>query len=69
MIPKANLRILQRDEGKPPQPDYIQKGAWDCASKNRPEVEKMAGRWKDNQKVLEAQEEQVAAELTKVRSW
>ena len=66
MIPTANLRILQRDEGKPPQPDYLQKGAWDCASKNRPELEKRAQMWKDKQKVLEGQE---AAELTKVRSW
>ena len=41
----------------------------DCASKNRPELEKMARRWKDNQKVLEGQVEQVVAELTKVRSW
>ena len=25
VIPTANPRILRRDEGKPPQPDYIQK--------------------------------------------
>ena len=68
MIPTANPLILRRDEGKPPQPDYIQKGAWDCASKNRPEVEKRAQMWKDKQKVLEEQVEQ-EVELTKVRSW
>ena len=69
VIPKANPRILRRDEGKPPQPDYIQKGAWKCASKNRPEVEKRAQMWKDKQKVLEEQVEQKVVELTKVRSW
>ena len=38
-------------------------------AKNRPEVGKRAQMWKDKQKVLEGQVEQVAAELTKVRSW
>ena len=69
VIPMVNPRILRRDEGKPPQPDYIQKGAWDCASKNRPEVGKRAQMWKDKQKVLEGQVAQVVAELTKVQSW
>ena len=41
----------------------------DCASKNRPEVGKRAQMWKDKQKVLEGQVDQVVAELTKVRSW
>ena len=38
-------------------------------AKNRPEVGKRAQMWKDKQKVLEEQVEQVAAELTKVQSW